>query len=639
MADSQSFDDFMGAPPAATGDKPPMSFDQMWPPTAPPGPEPATTEDMPYGRSQMINMANMFMSGQQKTKNDVEAHRKNYLADANGETDDRSVTYDKGDGKLTPIDPDKHVALIDPKDGKVKVFNRSAETDEKTPIISPLKALGSWFSTGFATGAPGQLSSATKGGEIAAAGVRQGIAVPRAIASPSTAINSQGVTLAKTPWVGKALRESADTMGGQIENKVGQTAESLSSTGEVLGPAEAGAKTRAGFKLWQDAEFGESGNVAQKYDAVDRFVDPAKKITLNNTWDVVKELQKKYGAANLEESAALKQVLPTLRKPGGLDYDTMKFVRTRIGKMIQNPGELSGGINEAELKQIYGGMTDDMGKLVQKAGGDKATAAWQEANNYTKSVNDKRRALDSAFGNTTGKDEGLFGQVIKYAGSKDSANIQALSHAKEVLPPSHWQDLGASVIDKLGRANPTAANPTSAFDLATFAKNFGGLSEEGKGALFGAPGTSHRQALEDLAKLASEGPNVSKMGSATAGHGLGIPGSVAAVEALHEVPTLLHEGIGVGHGVKAASILTGLIGSKLYANYLSKPATAWGISRWMNAYKNVHEQPGQNALAAFNNASKGVGQMIDKDVKSGDPSAISDYLSRAADDVRNSNVQ
>lgn len=611
----------------------PQTFDQMWPagdqPTNDDTPPAGVGNKFNYGASQLINHENMMLSGQQGTKNDIESHKKNYLADASLIGDDGGVYYKDDKGKDQPTDPKKHVVLVDPADGHYKVYNRSDETDENTPIIAPLKALGSWFTSAFMTGAPGQLAGATKGGEIAAAGARQGINVPRAIASPSTATNSQGVTLSKTPWVGSKLRESADKLGGQLENRTGQAAESLSPTGEVLGPAEAGANTRAGFKLWQDAEFGENGNVAKKYDAVDQHINPGTKQTLNNTWDVVYKLQQKYGAANLEgKSPAIKEILPTLNKKGGLNYDTLKFVRTRLGKMIQNPGDLAGGVTEAELKQIYGGLTEDLEKLVNKAGGPKGVDAWQEANSYSKSVNDKRRLLDDTFGNTTGKDEGLFGQVIKYASSKDSANIKALANAKEVLPDAHWKELGASVIDRLGR-KPAGGD----FDPATFAKNFGGLSEEGKSALFGAPGTSHRQALEDIAKISSEGPNISRMGSASKGHGLGIPGAVAGIEAIHELPTLLHEGIGVGHGVKAAAILTGLMGSKLYANYLSRPVSAWGMSRWMNAYKNVHEHPGQNSLAAFNNASKGLATYLEGDIKSGDPNAVTKYLQQAASDI------
>ena len=655
-----SFED-MSPNISKSDERQPKSFEDMWPQSQETAAEPAKPADTtPYGVSEMADKFNMFAAGNQRTTPDVEAHRKNYVADMHAYGDDDSVSYLDKDGKDTPMDPKSQVALVDPKDGKIKIFARSDETDEKNPITSRLKALGSYFTNGFSTGSPGQLATAaagrgisvlgiplTKGltaagqaggegaGAAAEAGKRLGIDVPRAIASPSTAVQSQAVTLAKTPVVGTPLTESANKLGNQIENRVGQTAESLSPSGEVLAPADAGNKTRAGFKLWSDQEFGAGGNVAQKYDAVDHHINPKVKQTLNNTWDVVYELQKKYGAAALVDaqgvakSPALKEILPTLNKPGGMDYDTLKFVRTRVGKMIDNPGEMAGGINEAELKQIYGGLTKDLEKLVNKAGGQKGVDAWNEANAYTKSINEKRRLLDDTLGNTSKSDEGLFGQVIKYAGSKDQANIKALANAKNILPAEHWQDLGASVINKLG------LNKGGDFDPKTFSDAYKGLSDEGKNLLFGAKGSAHRQALDDIATISSKGKNIAKMSSSSMGHGIGITGSLAAFEALKEGHEILQQGIGLHHIGDAAAILGGLIGGRAYANFLSRPASAMAIARWMRTSENVHANPGQSSLAAFNNASKGLATYLEGDVKSGDPNAVTRYLQSAAKDIVN----
>lgn len=88
-------------------------------------------------------------AGQRTTPN-IGAQMKNFISDEVHENDAGEILYrDRQSGKLVPTDQAKQVALRDPADGKIKVFARSADTDEG--VIS---SAGRLLSTGMGAGAP-----------------------------------------------------------------------------------------------------------------------------------------------------------------------------------------------------------------------------------------------------------------------------------------------------------------------------------------------------------------------------------------------------------------------------------------------------------------------------------------------------
>jgi hypothetical protein len=587
--------------------------------------EPAPTNNA--GTNTMTDIENMMSAAMQGTTPDVSLHTPNYLGDAWNINDGGEVlSYKDKDGEEHPTDSSKMVALRDPETGKYQVFNRTDETNEEG-LKGKVLALGRYLNFFNATGATpgGNLGVPIKGsGQFAAAAQRQGVNVAKGITTPYTGVQSRAILASKVPWVGSALSENASKFAPQLEGKAEGIAEKLSPGGVVQTPAEAGTAVQKGVSNWTNVE--SKTPVDAAYDAVDKLVDQTKKQRLDNTWDVVSKIQKKYKDANiLGKSPALKEIIPTLKKPGGLDYQTLKFVRTRIGKLIQNPGELKGGITDQELGQIYGGLTDDLGKLVNKAGQPGAVNAWKRAGQLAKATNARRELLNDTFGNTSKSDEGLFKQVIRYAGNGASANMKALAAAKKAIPAADWKELGASVISKLGRTD--TAQGSQLFDPAKFAKDYNSLSEEGKSILFGAKGSDYRQSLDDIAYLSSKGKDVAKMSGAAKGHGnVGI-GTLAALEGLREVKEML-PGSGIIHTIIAGM---GALGGKHYANMLAKPASARAISKWLTAYKNVKGiGGGSNALAALHNTSQVLGSEMEAENKTGNPNAYVKYLEAIA---------
>jgi hypothetical protein len=137
-----SFDDLVPAQPAQ-------------PPAAPFAERFGSTQlEPPSQQSRGAEIALGFMNqgsaaGQGTTPN-VQAQMPNLISDDTHESDAGELLFrDPKSGQLVPTDQNKHVALRDPTDNRIKVFARTAETDE-----GRLSSAGRILSTGMATGAP-----------------------------------------------------------------------------------------------------------------------------------------------------------------------------------------------------------------------------------------------------------------------------------------------------------------------------------------------------------------------------------------------------------------------------------------------------------------------------------------------------
>jgi hypothetical protein len=109
------------------------------------------TEDTTSSAEKLLqDFLNQGVAAGQRTTPNIAAHAKNFVSSDTYENDAGQLLYkDPASGELVPTDSNKHVALKDPSDGKIKVFNRTDDTNEGT-----LSSLGRILGTGMAAGAP-----------------------------------------------------------------------------------------------------------------------------------------------------------------------------------------------------------------------------------------------------------------------------------------------------------------------------------------------------------------------------------------------------------------------------------------------------------------------------------------------------
>lgn len=97
-----------------------------------------------------IDFANSQAAAGQRTTPNIEAQYKNLVSAETFEDETGNVLFrDPVTGKVMPTDQNKHVALRDPSDNRVKVFARTEDTDE-----GMLSAGGRLLMSGMGAGAP-----------------------------------------------------------------------------------------------------------------------------------------------------------------------------------------------------------------------------------------------------------------------------------------------------------------------------------------------------------------------------------------------------------------------------------------------------------------------------------------------------
>lgn len=96
-----------------------------------------------------LDFMNQGSAAGQRTTPNIAAHQKNLISTDVHENDAGEVLFVNQAGELVRTDSNKHVALRDPADGKIKIYGRTANTDEGV-----LSSAGRLLGTGLGAGAP-----------------------------------------------------------------------------------------------------------------------------------------------------------------------------------------------------------------------------------------------------------------------------------------------------------------------------------------------------------------------------------------------------------------------------------------------------------------------------------------------------
>jgi len=416
--------------------------------------------------------------------------------------------------------------------------------------------------------------------DVANAAARQGIEVPRVVASESEPLLAMSSLVRSIPFAGKPLKEAAEGTLGQIETKAGELA-----AGETRGSA--GIEAKQGLEQWLSK--GYKKDVEAAYDAVDQHLTSDIPQTMSSTRKMMDTIQAELRSARLPvDTPAIKMIQDAATDPNGLTYQGMKILRTKLGEELQNPTvNLQGA--EPELRRLYGALSDDLKNVVKLNGGDDALKAFNEANRLNTATEADRQALLKVVGLTTATKSGdaVFDNLLKMAGSKAGSDIPKLALAKRILPPDVWETVSRGSIDQLGKKN-------NVFDANALFSNYGQLSDQGKDILFGLTGEPMRQAMDDLSVV---GSRINRLNALTPKEG----GAESKIATLGEIVA------GFLHPVKTGATLGA---GRIFSNIMAEPASAQSISNWAKAYELLASKPSQAAADTFVNYSRALSRQI-----------------------------
>lgn len=192
--------------------------------------------------------------------------------------------------------------------------------------------------------------------------------------------------------------------------------------------------------------------------------------------------QLKAAAAKADSAQGLNEVL----NEGALPYESIKKLRTLVGKELDNPS-LMADVPRSKWVALYSALSEDLGDTA-KGLGKPAQQAWERANTYTRSGIKRIEALDPVVSKADPED--IFSAAV--SGTREGASrIRAVMQS---LKPEEQAAIAATTLRRMGLATPGKQNELGdAFSSETFLTNWNRLSPEAKQAIFG------RKAAQEIA--------------------------------------------------------------------------------------------------------------------------------------------
>ena len=301
--------------------------------------------------------------------------------------------------------------------------------------------------------------------------------------------------LEKIPLTGGVIAADAARAVGEVEGAFNRA---VSLIGVPGGAVRAGEKLQAGLGKFVEGFKASSGEL---YAAVTQAIPGKTMIQAPETVKAIREALAPF-EGNPEIAAQLGLGKWASMADGldrGLSWKAVSDLRSKIGESI---GKINGPLadmDQGRLKQVYGMLTADM-EAAARAAGPEAYRAWKRATQHYKAGAERiESALDKTI--SANSPERAF-EAFTAAAKADRAtsDITRLRRIKASMPKDDWNDVTASIVDRLGRSpagQQGAAGDT--FSPSVFLTEWNKMAPDAKKLLLPEDA---RIELEKLAKVA-----------------------------------------------------------------------------------------------------------------------------------------
>lgn len=308
-----------------------------------------------------------------------------------------------------------------------------------------------------------------------------------------------------TPTVGQGtgdgLRQGLENMsgkllgGGAVKRSVDQTTEAMQKRlneiaddiSMVRGDIDAGRVIQRGI-IGDDGFVKRFNDKAGKlWRATDSKIGADAKTKMTNSRQILGELVRDDQFAKLLNNPKLAQVKNAIDSTLGktrinnvtmtretvdsIPYKDLRALRTSIGEMLSSR-ELISDVPRAQLKRLYGALTQDTMELAESAG---ALESFKRANAYSRAGHNR---IDD-FVDRVAKNVDL--EKVYASLSSGKSGIQQLNAIKRSLKPDEWEAVGANVIRNLGKSSPGRQDATGeAFSVNQFMTDWSKLGDNKK---------------------------------------------------------------------------------------------------------------------------------------------------------------
>jgi len=473
--------------------------------------------------------------------------------------------------------------------------------------------------------APGAVSAGTpmafrgvlRGGETNRANLERAISDFSALGGATPTVGQgtgsrlrQGMEslLGASPAAGGVMARAGERQGEQIGAGLNTLARSMSRNPTAEG---AGRAIREGV---DEFSAGVRTRRRELYNQLDKHVPPDSQVALARTQQALADLTTPAAGAEATTGALVNPMLKSLADniaqdlaagQGGLPYDAVKAIRSRIGDEAFS-FTLSPDKPTAQLRQVYGALTADMEDLA-RAAGPAAEQSVRRANTYYK-ASQKRLELLEQVVDKNGGPERVFQAAM--AGTRDGATV--LRSVMRSLPEDAQKDVSAAVIRRMGLANPGAQDAAGeTFSAATFLTNWNKLSPEARATLFNRYGADMSENIDKIAKVAErikEGSGVLRNPSGTTAQmaALGYYGSLGVSLMTGNIPVFAKLAV-IGGG---ANVAARLFTNPYFVGWLAKSTQmpVGSLPAQINVLKRIAAEGKDDDVAEFASALEDASQ-------------------------------
>jgi len=351
-----------------------------------------------------------------------------------------------------------------------------------------------------------QLARAS-GDEIYKAFRRMGVTPTAGAVTGSRTIQGIEQALSKLP-------ASADIIGkeyGKLIDDMGKYADDIvKGVSPIEGRELTGEAVRRGINVFTKKFTGKAKTL---YDKLDNYIKPTQRIQANNFGTQLNKTLDQFKGdpefADILTSPLFKQLKTAYDvsvKRKGMAYGTLKALRTKIGAALDDR-QLIGDVSQAEIKQLYGALSDDMALAAANVSDD----ALRAADRASKFWGAGRARIDDILNPIASKK--LNQDIFQAAMSGSKAGAQKLRALKKSIPTNEWNTVVARQIREMGLAKPGAQDVTGRlFSPASFLTNYSRLSKGAQKTLFSGPQYKGLDlAVKDLVTVSAALKDVSKM--------------------------------------------------------------------------------------------------------------------------------
>lgn len=395
---------------------------------------------------------------------------------------------------------------------------------------------------------------------------------------------------------GGAFRHAFERTSQRMQAQLSKIASGISP---VSGDVEAGRVAQKGIT-------GEGGFL-DRFSAkstglwrrVDDYVPKESDVRIDEAKSALDELVSNGRFAKLLNNPILASLKATVDEAGGetVKYSELSSLRSLIGRKLGSD-DLVSDIPRAELKRLYGALSEDM-KAAASAAGPEALRAWKRANSYTRAGHER---IDDFVERIAGKVE--LDKVFA-AATRGGEGVQAINAIKRSLRPKEWEAVAGNVVRKLGKSSAGQQNADGDdFSVAKFLTDFNKLgrakdvifSGSEKLNQYGKDLKAIARAADRLKAASKEMANQSGTAQATVNYGI-VGGAAGALAS--------------GNLGAFGAILLGVAANTGAARLLTNPRFVRWLARMPAAQEWMHHVSRLAAIAEAEGLEDELGELFD----------------------------